>query len=228
LWVLLVVVILGVTAAVAVGRGGAMARAYPDRREIRLPANRLINADDLRDIEFSVVFRGYRMDEVDDVIRRLVRDLRSRDARLEQLQQRLAAAGLADESDQKHARTQDQGTARRSWLGPMAQTNRVPQDERSGQRTPTDQPDAPWAEVAEEPVDTPAPYDRSYTASPQAGWRSPTEASYGQPPVDRPPPYDSRPYEPPVRKTSAETSGRSAAPHGGRAGVSDARDRGEP
>ena len=85
LWVVLVVVVLGVTAAVAVGRGGAMARAYPDRRDVRLPADRQVTADDLRDVEFSVVLRGYRMDEVDDVIRHLIHELSERDARLARL-----------------------------------------------------------------------------------------------------------------------------------------------
>jgi DivIVA domain-containing protein len=85
LWVVLVVVVLGLTAAVAVGRGGAMARAYPDRRDVRLPADRSLSADDLSDVEFSVVLRGYRMDEVDEVIRRLVHELAERDARLGRL-----------------------------------------------------------------------------------------------------------------------------------------------
>ncbi|GAA2755669.1 DivIVA domain-containing protein [Actinopolymorpha rutila] len=82
LWVVLVLVVLGSTAAVAVGRGGAMARAYPDRREVRLPADRPVSASDLDDVRFSVVLRGYRMDEVDDVISRLGRDLAEREERV--------------------------------------------------------------------------------------------------------------------------------------------------
>lgn len=86
LWVVLVVVVLGLTAAVAVGRGGALERAYPDRRDVRLPAGRPVNADDLEDVEFSVVFRGYRMDEVDAVVERLAHELAARDARLADLE----------------------------------------------------------------------------------------------------------------------------------------------
>jgi DivIVA domain-containing protein len=85
LWVALVVAVLGLTAAVAVGRGGALARAYPDRPDVRLPAGRPLTADDLSDVDFSVVLRGYRMDEVDEVIRRLVHEIAARDARLARL-----------------------------------------------------------------------------------------------------------------------------------------------
>jgi DivIVA domain-containing protein len=86
LWVVLVVVVLGFTAAVAVGRGGGMTRAYPDRRDVRLPAGRPVTGADLEGVEFSVVLRGYRMDEVDDVIDRLVDELAARDARLARLE----------------------------------------------------------------------------------------------------------------------------------------------
>jgi DivIVA domain-containing protein len=95
IWVLMAILLLGVTAAVAVGYGGSMGRAYPDRPELLLPADRMIAADDLQDVRFSVVLRGYRMDEVDDVVRRLVRELAERDARLAELSSALAeGAGL--------------------------------------------------------------------------------------------------------------------------------------
>lgn len=90
LWVVLVLVVLGATAAVAVGRGGAMARAYPDRREVRLPTDRPVGSKDLRELAFSVVLRGYRMDEVDDVISRVTRDLAEREGRLAEREERLA------------------------------------------------------------------------------------------------------------------------------------------
>ena len=90
LWVVLVLVVLGATAAVAVGRGGAMARAYPDRREVRLPTDRPVGSKDLHEVAFSVVLRGYRMDEVDDVISRLTRDLAEREGRLAERGDRLA------------------------------------------------------------------------------------------------------------------------------------------
>ena len=99
LWVVLVVVVLGFTAAVAVGRGGGMARAHPDRREVRLPAGRPVTGADLEDVEFSVVLRGYRMDEVDDVIERLVDELAARDARLARLEPRTPGPHRAEHGD---------------------------------------------------------------------------------------------------------------------------------
>lgn len=84
IWVLMTVVLLGLTAAMAMGRGDAMARAYPDRPDVRLPAHRPLDAVDLEDVRFSVVLRGYRMDEVDDVMRRLVDEIAERDAQLAQ------------------------------------------------------------------------------------------------------------------------------------------------
>lgn len=84
IWVLMSVVLLGLTAAMAMGRGDAMARAYPDRPDVRLPVHRPIDAVDLEDVRFSVVMRGYRMDEVDEVMARLVDEIAERDARLAQ------------------------------------------------------------------------------------------------------------------------------------------------
>ncbi|WP_020580247.1 DivIVA domain-containing protein [Actinopolymorpha alba] len=86
LWLVLVVAVLGLTAAVAVGRGGGLERAYPDRHDIRLPSGRPIIASDVDGVAFSVVLRGYRMDEVDEVIRRLVYEIAGRDARLNELE----------------------------------------------------------------------------------------------------------------------------------------------
>lgn len=99
LWVLLVVVLLGVTAAVAVGYGGGMARAYPDRRELRLPADRPVSAEDLEDVEFSLALRGYRMDEVDEVLRRLRAEIAERDVLIAELVNPRHRAGGAPEGD---------------------------------------------------------------------------------------------------------------------------------
>ncbi|MBM7786005.1 DivIVA domain-containing protein [Tenggerimyces flavus] len=99
IWVALVVVLLGLTAAVAIGRGGAMARAYPDRPEVRLPADRPLTAEDLEDIDFSVTMRGYRMDEVDDVLQRLVTEIAERDALIAELAGPAKHRAPADEDD---------------------------------------------------------------------------------------------------------------------------------
>jgi len=85
LWVVLVVVVLGVAAAAAVGFGDGLRRAYPDRREVLLPTGRFLTAEDLEDVDFAVTVRGYRMDEVDEVLRRLVHEVAERDARIAEL-----------------------------------------------------------------------------------------------------------------------------------------------
>lgn len=86
IWALLVVVVLGVTAAIAVGYGGALGTAYPDRRDVLLPTDRRLTAEDIEDVEFSVTVRGYRMDEVDETLRRLRTELAERDEQIAALE----------------------------------------------------------------------------------------------------------------------------------------------
>lgn len=71
----LVVLILGATAVVAAGRGGAMATVHRDRPDVLVPADRDLTAQDLREVRFSLGLRGYRMDEVDALLRRLALQL---------------------------------------------------------------------------------------------------------------------------------------------------------
>ena len=56
-----------------------MAQAYDDRRDVTLPADRALRADDLRDVRFTVGFRGYRREEVDALLARLGAELSVRD-----------------------------------------------------------------------------------------------------------------------------------------------------
>lgn len=78
----LVVVVVAAVAAVAVGNGAGLAVAQPDRPEVALPTGRLLGAADLETVELSVGLRGYRMDEVDDLLSRLAAELAERDERL--------------------------------------------------------------------------------------------------------------------------------------------------
>lgn len=78
----LVVVVVAAVAAVAVGHGDGLAVAPSDRREVAVPADRPLTAADLAGVGFSVGLRGYRMDEVDDLLARLGADLTERDRRL--------------------------------------------------------------------------------------------------------------------------------------------------
>ena len=59
-------------AVVAAGRGGSLGPSYDDRRDVRLPADRPVSAEDLRDLRFNTVLRGYRPSEVDALLDRLV------------------------------------------------------------------------------------------------------------------------------------------------------------
>jgi DivIVA domain-containing protein len=79
-------VVVFVVAAVAVGRGGGLDRAERDLFEPRLPDGPL-GPDDLTAVRFAVAFRGYRMDQVDQVLDRVRRELVTRDERIAELEQ---------------------------------------------------------------------------------------------------------------------------------------------
>ena len=75
----LIVAVMGVTAVVASGRGGAMAEVYDDRPDARVPADGPLTAGDLEAVRFTTALRGYRMSEVDALLDRLVAELRERE-----------------------------------------------------------------------------------------------------------------------------------------------------
>lgn len=75
----LIVALMGVTAVVATGRGGAMAEVYDDRPDARVPADGPLTAGDLEEVRFTTAMRGYRMAEVDALLDRLVAELRERE-----------------------------------------------------------------------------------------------------------------------------------------------------
>ncbi|WP_410590827.1 DivIVA domain-containing protein [Amycolatopsis sp. lyj-23] len=83
---LLVAAVVFLLAAVVFGRGEELAPLPPGSSPTRLPAED-ITGDDLADVRFQLVFRGYKMSEVDWVVRRLgveIDELRARVAELEQ------------------------------------------------------------------------------------------------------------------------------------------------
>jgi DivIVA domain-containing protein len=82
---LVAVAVVGVVAAVAVGRvQGGLDEPVRSRRDNALPERRLDDTD-LARARFSVGLRGYRMDEVDAALDRVQHELRERDAELERL-----------------------------------------------------------------------------------------------------------------------------------------------
>lgn len=89
LLLLLCLVVLGAIAVVAAGRGTSMAEAGPDRAPWAELGPGEVDRAKVDALRFSVGFRGYRMDEVDAVLDRLVGQLEERDAQIAELQDRL-------------------------------------------------------------------------------------------------------------------------------------------
>ncbi|MGO4956535.1 DivIVA domain-containing protein [Luteococcus sp. Sow4_B9] len=71
---LVVVAILGAAFVVGSGRWGSMPE-LPDEQHSRLPGPGPISADDLREVRFDVVPRGYSMRDVDLLLARLIEQL---------------------------------------------------------------------------------------------------------------------------------------------------------
>lgn len=91
---LLLLVVLGAIGVVAAGRGDAMRPAEPDRGLRGALPPGPVSRSSLDSLRFTLAFRGYRMDEVDDVLDRVAAELEAKDARIAQLE-----GGLADPVD---------------------------------------------------------------------------------------------------------------------------------
>ncbi|MEV6243005.1 DivIVA domain-containing protein [Lentzea sp. NPDC051838] len=72
-------------AALVFGRGEELAPLPPGASPTRLPADD-ITAEDVRELKFQQVFRGYKMSEVDWVLRRLATEVETLRARVEELE----------------------------------------------------------------------------------------------------------------------------------------------
>ncbi|MGH8969064.1 MAG: DivIVA domain-containing protein [Actinomycetes bacterium] len=85
---LVVLAVIAVIAVAAAGRWGSMPDAEPDRSPRgQLPPGDVTRAE-VDGLRFSLGFRGYRMDEVDEVLDRLTDQLERRDARIAELEAR--------------------------------------------------------------------------------------------------------------------------------------------
>jgi DivIVA domain-containing protein len=71
----LIVLALGGVAVVASGLGAPLARAYDDRPDAVVPAERPLTGSDLAAIRFSTALRGYRASEVDALLERLAEQI---------------------------------------------------------------------------------------------------------------------------------------------------------
>jgi DivIVA domain-containing protein len=81
---LVIVAAVGAVAIVLAGRTGGQAEFEPDRPPFVLPEGALSPAD-IDGVRFAVGARGYRMDQVDDVMDRLAAELADRDAQIARL-----------------------------------------------------------------------------------------------------------------------------------------------
>lgn len=89
---LLLLAIIAAIAVVAAGGGGGLEPAEPDRRPTgALPVDGPVTREAVDRLRFSLAFRGYRMDEVDEVLDRLAGELEARDARIAELETALAS-----------------------------------------------------------------------------------------------------------------------------------------
>jgi DivIVA domain-containing protein len=81
-----VVALLIAVGWVAVGGGGHMSPPNPDRPDPAVPDTGLLARGDVDKVRFSVGARGYRMDEVDDVLDRLAYEIDVRERRIAELE----------------------------------------------------------------------------------------------------------------------------------------------
>ena len=97
-WVIVaaMVIVVGGAALVALGGGGSLPDAVHDRIAARLPQDRPLSRDDVDDIRLPMALRGYRMDEVDDVLDRLGAELAYRDSRIAELEAAAALRGAVE------------------------------------------------------------------------------------------------------------------------------------
>ena len=96
-WVFLTaaMIVIAIGVMLAVGRlDGELPENVPDRAPLALPDDRQLGRADVDGVKFAVGMRGYRMDEVDDVLDRLAAEVSQRDARITDLEDRLAARGV--------------------------------------------------------------------------------------------------------------------------------------
>ena len=84
IFVVIAIVGIGLVALAGTRRLGQVDDPIHDRRVAELPADHL-DAADLRALQFGVGLRGYRMDEVDEVLDRLTKEIADRDQKIADL-----------------------------------------------------------------------------------------------------------------------------------------------
>lgn len=101
LFLLIVIVLVGLTAAAVMGRiGGFMAEPTASQAFPGLSGVSGVSADDIKQLRFDRALRGYRMDQVDEVV-----DLLG--ARVRELENEVASAGTEGSSHDVATDTQE-------------------------------------------------------------------------------------------------------------------------
>jgi DivIVA domain-containing protein len=98
-----VVALLIAVGWVAVGGGGHLSPPTPDRPDPAVPDTGLLARGDVDKVRFSVGARGYRMDEVDDVLDRLAYEIEVRERRIAELEGHPDAAAEQGAPEREHA-----------------------------------------------------------------------------------------------------------------------------
>lgn len=83
---LVLLAVVGAVAVVAAGRGGSLPEADVDRAPAADLPDGALDKETIEQVRFPVVFRGYRMDDVDRVLARLADQLEERDHRIAALE----------------------------------------------------------------------------------------------------------------------------------------------
>ncbi len=106
--VLLILVVVGVLAALVFGvvsllsgDDQGLATVEPDGRAVALPNNRSLTETDLKSVRFDVTWRGYRMAQVDRVLRRTAYDIGYKDEMIAVLEAEVQALrdGRAEDAE---------------------------------------------------------------------------------------------------------------------------------
>ena len=97
--VLVVGGLLFLGASLLLGRGETQPPAELDRSPVELPDGRPVVGDDVRALQISVAFRGYRMSEVDWLLDQFAQAFDERDAELDRLRGLLAQPIAAPDGD---------------------------------------------------------------------------------------------------------------------------------
>jgi DivIVA domain-containing protein len=90
---LVVLAVIGGIAVVAAGRGGSLSEPDPERATTGSLADDEVDRSHVDGLRFTLALRGYRMDEVDEVLDKLVDELDRRGERIRELEEQAGASG---------------------------------------------------------------------------------------------------------------------------------------